>query len=216
MPNWCANELYVTYSGPSKCPNVAHRALKQFAKDHLTPDKPESPLDLLKYNDELQEIIENTRSRDPFSRMGGFWGGTNWSRADFGYSRWSPRVTVEVKTFNLDRDPRDGKECILYEFNTPWRPFFYEVLGVLNNHYPDLQFELLYAESGCNFYGRYMSKHYADKNASYVKTEGGSFPHEDMIPVDADDNPVDDPDYAERWILTDKWERYQDVFANSG
>lgn len=222
MPNWCANELYVTYAGTSDCPSVQNRALKRFFKDHLNPDQPGIPLNLWKYNDKLKSMVEEHSPDKLFACMGGFWGGTNWSRADFGYRGpddifGACNPNVNYLTFERDGDPRDGKQTLLYQFNIPWSPFSFDVLAVLKSYYPDLEFELVYAEKIGGFFGRYWTDSEKNQgNTLWVGDEGGRPNSNSLIGVDDDGNPVDHPDDATEWILPNKYKLYQDVWSASG
>jgi len=238
MPNWVANKLFISYEGKSECPNVAKRAMKQFYKDHLNPKTPENPLDLWKYNDELEQFAKEQRPNALFARMAGFWGGTNWHRADFGYrgpgslfgscdpnvkfEEFKEQGTASLKLISSrsesepSKDPRTGKMCLVYTFNTPWAPFHWSVLGILKNYYPDLHFEMVSAESLNNWIGHSWTNTYDQNKGAMVREENSTVGENDMIGLDDDGNPANDPDDVYEWVLSDKYARYQDVWSQSG
>lgn len=137
MPNHCANILRVTGK---------QDLLKEFREFAKGPgpmwdgkNGGEKELDVHKFMpipDEVRYAKKNNSS-DAFNS-----GGYEWVVQNTG-TKWGA----------YDVDVTEGKGQLQYRYQTAWAPFNAAVLEAMAERFPELKFEMKYAEQGCAFCG---------------------------------------------------------------
>lgn len=142
MPNHCANVLRVT--GKQDLLDEFQEFAKGFGpnwdgkkKVDYERETPPVELDINKFVPVPKEFLKGKDGKDAFNS-----GGYEWVVANQG-TKWGCYDITVTKT----------KGQLQYRYQTAWSPFANNVLEAMAERFPELKFEMKYAEQGVGFCG---------------------------------------------------------------
>lgn len=172
MPNWCENELYV-------------KGTKKLVAEFQNKAKGEKILDFNKFIPyptkyaEADKRFREWREQNPNKSLrdapedGYNNGGYRWCIDNWG-TKWNASHFEDYKNNPDSEDWGDDWIELRYKFDTAWAPPLLIIRKMAQN-FPELEFTLLYFESGAEFSGRFTIKKDTVKHqeAPYFGHRGG-------------------------------------------
>ncbi len=174
MANYCANRLNVS-GDPAEIKKFREKAASGKGVFDIAPFAP-VPEDLLAES-------APQRDREKAAEFTARYGAPDW------YA-WT------VKNWGTSRQPHDcvltvdEDDCLEYEYVTSWRPIGSGMFLRLSTDYPELHFELKYAEQSAGFWGKHSYADgqeyesvegeisYSEETDSYNDGQGGNLPED--------------------------------------
>ena len=141
MPNWCQNTLSITGN---------KRDLTRFKKKaEDTGADSKTFLSLNNFVPMPKELEGTTSPCEPNTELRAKYGFDNWY--DWHIANWGIKWDVEANK------KQEGSNWIKFHFDSPWAPPINAIITI-SKMYPELTFEIEYAEPGMNFAGRSIYK----------------------------------------------------------
>lgn len=184
MPNHCGNRL--TVKGDFKDRDAFVKAVRS------EPDGKNEEETLL----DFEKIIPTPQNpqpsrQDPMMMLFGGGGGWYGWRCENWGTKWNSYDTI------LEHDEKKT----VYTFLTAWSPPNENFMNAMTNKFPNVEFDLRFAEKGCEFYG-YWTK---DKHETW------KFQNDDVEEI-----LVEDTDEVEDYKLRPGLSLYADIYNISG